>query len=407
MLRRAAAAAALLLAVHATAAAPLDLAAPAVERAPIIPDNCIKSAAEFVQAFAACKPIACVSPCLFVNLQTGACGNSSTANGGYRPTLANTRRVYSFISGADGLERYARFQATGACNKFDAVADMLRWVGFPDSFINPTCSYRLAVFEGRLAGSAPGSCDVYSSRQGAIWEPTWVQMAGRLRDTFDLHLSFEVIKELTLNNLDWSASTGCGTRENIFCGSKDPGMQTCSPAFLSALDTVCPAYSAGGTRNCTAAFKARYGGDGSSAPVQAARAMLAECFGANSYFSGWGFGWNPKLGWTSAEYLVDNLTPEDLGASFVDLSFGRANRFRCVPGVATPVRLAASGDPECLSTDGKNCVWGQSAVDCLALATTTNPDVAKALRCGAQYQEVWGNDGYGPDGWCSKAKAAL
>lgn len=234
-----------------------------------------------MEAFAQCRPIKCVSPCLFVNIQAGACGNASGTDGGYRPTLANPRRVYSFISGSDALERYTTFQdASGSCDSFDQVTrEILRWVGFPDPFIQPTCNYRLAVFEGRVSGGAAGNCDVYEDKQGNIWEPTWVQLAGRLRDTFDLHLSTEVVKRLTLNNLDWTSSTGCSTRDNIFCGSRDSAMASCSESFLEGLDTICPAYAAGGTRNCTEMFKKKYGGDGGTADVAAARGLLSECFG--------------------------------------------------------------------------------------------------------------------------------
>lgn len=260
------------------AAAPRDLTC--------VPSICFTASA-FVEAFAQCKPIPCISPCLYVNIQSGVCGNSSSSNGGYRPTLANPRRTYSFISGYDGLQKYTEYQlAPGACNSFDQVTtQMLRWVGFSDSFIKPNCNYRLAVFEGRLSGSAPGSCDIYSEKQGAIWEPTWVQLAARLRDTFDVHLNANTIRTLTLNNLDWTASTGCNTRENIYCGSKDPAMASCSKEFLEGLDTICPAYSAGNTKSCTEAFKKKYGGDGGSASPAAARALISECFGGSFRFT--------------------------------------------------------------------------------------------------------------------------
>lgn len=369
------------------------------------------AAAEFVDRFAKCEPISCVSPCLFVNVQSGACGNSTSPNGGYRTTLANPKRVYSFISGYDALQVYSGMQnLPGSCNNFDKVTKaLLQWVGFPDSTISSSCSYRLAVFEGKISGGAPGSCDIYDDKQGNIWAPLWVTFGLQLRDAFDVHLPAPVLKELTLNNLDWTASTGCTTRENIYCGSKDPGMDSCGAKYKDALATICPAYSANGTRGCAAAFKEKYGGDGSTAPVEAARALLAECFGSNSYFSGWGYGWNPKLGWTSAEFLVDNMSPQDLGSSFVDLSFGRSNRFQCFDSVLTPIRLSAKGNTECPSWDGTNCMWGFTFTDCLAFAAGVNPDVAVTLECGEGYGKAWGSGtGYeDPEGWCAKGKHLL
>lgn len=63
------------------------------------------------------------------------------------------------------------------------------------------------------------------------------------------------------------------------------------------------------------------------------------------------------------------------------------------------------GDIECLSHDGKNCVWNTSFENCLLL-TTDKEQVSKihGLRCGEKHNEKWSGPGYNTPGhWCGKA----
>jgi hypothetical protein len=82
------------------------------------------------------------------------------------------------------------------------------------------------------------------------------------------------------------------------------------------------------------------------------------------------------------------------------------NSFQCIDGVLTPVRInPSSGDAECISRDGVNCVWATSPPECASILTS-NPLPSSALTCGVHHARVQGNsDGYnGFEHWCILAR---
>lgn len=85
--------------------------------------------------------------------------------------------------------------------------------------------------------------------------------------------------------------------------------------------------------------------------------------------------------------------------------------FRCLPGVPGAThgfaylrRNAVSGNVECYSIDGKNCVWGDTGC-----AGTLPDGSATALECNsAAYNTAWGTGGAdvaNPSHWCNKNRA--
>jgi hypothetical protein len=89
--------------------------------------------------------------------------------------------------------------------------------------------------------------------------------------------------------------------------------------------------------------------------------------------------------------------------------------WKCLPGINTPVSVNPDGDIQCMSENGKDCMWQNSEAECLQLIerqkvkkiklTQTGGD---GLSCGEQMKSVWGITGYDtPDNWCSKAKSLI
>jgi hypothetical protein len=79
----------------------------------------------------------------------------------------------------------------------------------------------------------------------------------------------------------------------------------------------------------------------------------------------------------------------------------------CIPGINAPVRLNTVGDIQCMSSDGKNCLWQTSSQNCSTLIVnpiaTVNP-----LTCGADSLAKWGATGYDtPGNWCNTACKTL
>jgi hypothetical protein len=75
----------------------------------------------------------------------------------------------------------------------------------------------------------------------------------------------------------------------------------------------------------------------------------------------------------------------------------------CIDNISTPVRLNKDGDAECLSLNGRDCMWGD---DC-RLTLDNLPSDINPLTCGSMSQSIWGVTGYdNADHWCSKTKAS-
>jgi hypothetical protein len=73
---------------------------------------------------------------------------------------------------------------------------------------------------------------------------------------------------------------------------------------------------------------------------------------------------------------------------------------------AAPLRRNRYGDIECMSLDGKSCIWseGKKCTDYV----TTDATKQNNLSCGAAHKAAWGITGYNDAGhWCSMANANI
>lgn len=97
---------------------------------------------------------------------------------------------------------------------------------------------------------------------------------------------------------------------------------------------------------------------------------------------------------TSAPTATANLGP-------------RASAWQCLAGTPVPLRFSATGQVECMSSDGKNCAWQTDDAGCTGLLQSPVSPV-NPLSCGEQHQQLYGITGYDtPEHWCSKGKVSL
>ena len=92
----------------------------------------------------------------------------------------------------------------------------------------------------------------------------------------------------------------------------------------------------------------------------------------------------------------------------VGAEFGRdrgSTCWKCEDGINTPLRRNATGDIECASIDGINCLWQTNKNDCDRTIAAMPKDI-KPLACGADHKAKYGGDGYStPAHWCARAEA--
>lgn len=78
--------------------------------------------------------------------------------------------------------------------------------------------------------------------------------------------------------------------------------------------------------------------------------------------------------------------------------------WKCEDGIHAPIRRNATGDIECASTDGYNCLWQANKAGCDAVIANMPP--LRPLKCGADHKAKYGGDGYSsPSHWCARASA--
>lgn len=83
----------------------------------------------------------------------------------------------------------------------------------------------------------------------------------------------------------------------------------------------------------------------------------------------------------------------------------RSTSWKCIdaqyPQFPVPLRINATGDVECQSTDGRNCMWGRCP-------NLSDPTPSNPLVCGAMHQSLYGITGYDTPGhWCYVGKQVL
>lgn len=81
--------------------------------------------------------------------------------------------------------------------------------------------------------------------------------------------------------------------------------------------------------------------------------------------------------------------------------------WKCLPNINVPLRKNAQGDVECMSEDGKGCLWKSNATECNKLITS-QPSNFQPLACGEMHKRLWGGTGYDVSShWCAKGKLAF
>lgn len=80
-------------------------------------------------------------------------------------------------------------------------------------------------------------------------------------------------------------------------------------------------------------------------------------------------------------------------------------KWQCLPGINMPVSLSSTGNVQCMSTDGKNCLWQQNIDGCNSLIRSPPTQPIKPLECGDAHKQLYSITGYeNPTHWCNKAK---
>jgi len=78
------------------------------------------------------------------------------------------------------------------------------------------------------------------------------------------------------------------------------------------------------------------------------------------------------------------------------------NTWKCVPGQTSPMRLNIDGNPECMSLNHHDCLWGNGNCQSKIL---TDPAIIKPLTCGTHHKNEYGITGYEQTShWCFISK---
>jgi hypothetical protein len=75
----------------------------------------------------------------------------------------------------------------------------------------------------------------------------------------------------------------------------------------------------------------------------------------------------------------------------------------CLPGMPSPIHKNEDGDVECMSVNGRDCLWSSDAGCRQTVARP--PGNINPLVCGDHHARQWGGPGYdNPGHWCARAK---
>jgi len=73
----------------------------------------------------------------------------------------------------------------------------------------------------------------------------------------------------------------------------------------------------------------------------------------------------------------------------------------CLPGIGCPMRLNPAGNPECLSTDGSNCLWNTVNCSTIQVYDASSISPILPLSCGSYHYNLYGITGYeSTTHWC-------
>jgi len=119
-----------------------------------------------------------------------------------------------------------------------------------------------------------------------------------------------------------------------------------------------------------------------------------------------------KFGTTLKDYLVSSSGTKYfkcgvmLDATSPSIVPSNKIIWKCLSSFTCPIGLTSSGDPACMSLNGRDCLWSDSCQSVLSqYSTSTN---LQPLVCGAGHLAVHGITGYeSSDHWCSISKNLL
>ena len=170
---------------------------------------------------------------------------------------------------------------------------MMRFVGFTDEYIDPSCSYSLAVFE--------------RENLKVLFAPSWASFFLELeKSPFNVTLGWDVSRRLVLEGFsNFTGISGCsGTVID----------SSCLPEYQDTYNILSNVLDEAGTLPCVQEFRDMFH-NGETASVTQARAFFHGCFHANPLFTGLGYGYSAATSeLTEREYLAKNNKLVTIGA---------------------------------------------------------------------------------------------
>jgi len=100
--------------------------------------------------------------------------------------------------------------------------------------------------------------------------------------------------------------------------------------------------------------------------------------------------------------LLDSNKTVLVSQKWTEPNNGLDNKWKCILDLPVPLRKNAKGDVECMSTNGRDCLWSGSMDRCNALEKSP-PSNLNPLQCGEMHNRVWGGTGYNNERhWCTR-----
>eukprot|EP00090_Calanus_glacialis_P017579 TRINITY_DN27327_c0_g1_i1.p1 TRINITY_DN27327_c0_g1~~TRINITY_DN27327_c0_g1_i1.p1 ORF type:complete len:303 (+),score=52.55 TRINITY_DN27327_c0_g1_i1:28-936(+) len=205
---------------------------------------------------------------------------------------------WAWVSASHNLDIYLQIAQENAGNRFEVAAEMMRFVGFTEEYIDPACSYSLAVFNREeLEG---------------LFAPTWASLFLQLEGhPFNVSLDWDVSRKLALEGFyNFTGISGCaGTVVD----------DTCLPEYRETYNILASVLAEAGSVPCVQEFRDMFN-NGETATVSQARAFVHGCFDANPLFTGLGYGYSAATSQlTEREYLARNSNLDSIGAAYFSL----------------------------------------------------------------------------------------
>eukprot|EP00092_Neocalanus_flemingeri_P006327 GFUD01006809.1.p1 GENE.GFUD01006809.1~~GFUD01006809.1.p1 ORF type:complete len:307 (-),score=39.52 GFUD01006809.1:222-1142(-) len=201
---------------------------------------------------------------------------------------------WAWVSGSHNLEIYLKIAEKNVGNPYEAAAEMMRFVGYTEEYIDQACSYSLTVLPRE-------------NLRGLV-VPTWASLFLQFEESpFNVTFDWDVARRLTLQGFsNFTGISGCAG--NVID-------DTCLQEYLETYNILSSIMSEAGTIACVEEFRGMFR-NGESASLTQARAFFHGCIDANPLFTGLGYGYsatNNQL--TEREYLARNSRLDEIGAA--------------------------------------------------------------------------------------------